>query len=804
MKLNELYDNYIIDKAGEEVSSEFRLFTKKVIQKIKDNPKITKKQMKKLARQTPLSYRNLGNIIDTSLIMSPIVNYLGLSKQERKSKATQNIRKQVGLLTRNLGVSLKKPQEVVNKAYSIVVDRNTNVEASSALHRDFDSFLNSVDPQRKDLLSSTSEKMKKYSKLYKENFTQEIFENYNDMIKGGLSRQDAVMQTLNKRDFKNRDEVKYFLETQAHETYENAKNIVAKEQGLKYKYWRTQRDSRVRRSHQLLDGKIIKQDEKFKVGSSFASIPGDSDLPIGERINCRCGLEYSFVPRGSRKGYEINEGNKYEPPSSIPSILSTNNPDEFRTGKRKIPNGYFTDGYSIYDRKNPEKEIVNVKNFDINKIKRLPINYIKETGEVERYNSIRQEIQDIRLKIGKEKNPINQKKLRKEFQLKREELNKVDYKTEVVDETGWVYEYIQEGKYVPGLDPIIPDEWVQAKYEERRAQNPWKKSYTGNPNLIFEKIDKYYKEGMKPTDFQSEIQEDFLNIIEEQNFDKPPKIISIDELRNKNNKGHILVRGTTSKRYRETTLKYREDFLSGDFFLNNIGGAAYGRGLYTAISYDGVDGNPEDGSFFSLYKSASNTAIRYGAGLAGQREKQGIVDIMHIPKNAKTINEIDVFELKDKTARDYAGLKRKDYVEYDNNAGTIRDIIFNKAEIDDVDVYGESYLSEFERENLEEETKRLEKRIIESVGEEKYKEFTRVYEVEETFKRIDNGVFAAAAGYDAIKVRRRNYLVVLNRSKLEVVDDEKVNPGKTIKMGSLMTALEYIAKETDDIGWVNR
>lgn len=796
MKLNEIYDNYMIDKAGEEVSSEFRLFTKRVMQQIKDNPKITKRQMKKLARKTPLSYKRLGNIIDTSLIISPIVNYLGLSKQERKSKATRHIRKQVGLLTRNLGVNLKKPQNVVNKAYSVVVERNKNKNMGSSLHKDFDAFLNSVDPQRQELLAQTSEKMKKYSKLYKENFTQEIFENYNDMIKGGLSRQDAVLQTLNKRDFRNRDEVKRFLETQAHETYENAKSLVAKEQGLKYKYWRTQRDSRVRRSHQLLDGKIIKQDEKFKLGNSFASVPGDSSLPIGERINCRCGLEYSFVPRGSRKGYEIFEGKKYEPPSSIPAILATTNPNEFRTSKRKTIHDYYTDGYSIYDRNNPEKEVVNVKNLDINRLKRMPIEYVEETGEVERHNSLVNEIKTLRKEASNESDQEKKNEILERLNSKRREIKKVDYDKKLVKKTGWVLDKTRKGVHT-SIDPVIPDDWVQAKYEERRALNTWKKSYNGDPNIIFKKIDQYYKEGIKPTEFQDKIQKDFLDIVKEQNFDKPPKIITLDELRNKNNKGHVLVRGTTSRKHRETTIKYREDFLSGDFFLNNIGGAAHGRGLYTAVAYDGVDGNPEDGSFFSLYKSASNTAIRYGAGLAGQRENQGIVDIMHLPKNAKTINEFDVYELKNQTARDYVGLKRKDYAEYERNKKDIEDIIWDREA-------SSNYISDFEREREIERANFTEKRVIERIGEEKYKYYTKVYEVEETFKRVDNGVFAAAAGYDAIKVRRNNYIVVLNRSKLEVVDDEVATPDKLIKMGPLMTSLEYMAKEVDDIGFIDR
>jgi HK97 family phage portal protein len=62
------------------------------------------------------------------------------------------------------------------------------------------------------------------------------------------------------------------------------------------KVWVSSRDSRVRDTHEDIDGAIVNMDEKFKVGKAYLSFPGDQEAEAPEEtINCRCTLSYRVI-----------------------------------------------------------------------------------------------------------------------------------------------------------------------------------------------------------------------------------------------------------------------------------------------------------------------------------------------------------------------------------------------------------------------------------------------------------------------------------------------------------------------------
>ena len=61
----------------------------------------------------------------------------------------------------------------------------------------------------------------------------------------------------------------------------------AKERGAVKKRWRTERDNRVRLTHQMVDGKTISLDGMFHVGEALMRFPGDFFYSIRESENCR-------------------------------------------------------------------------------------------------------------------------------------------------------------------------------------------------------------------------------------------------------------------------------------------------------------------------------------------------------------------------------------------------------------------------------------------------------------------------------------------------------------------------------------
>lgn len=86
--------------------------------------------------------------------------------------------------------------------------------------------------------------------------------------------------------------VRRLVDTQVHSNAELAKRVHAEQQGYTKKMWVTQRDSKVRTSHNRVNGTTIGINEMFQLDGGMARYPSDRDLPPRERMNCRCFLVY--------------------------------------------------------------------------------------------------------------------------------------------------------------------------------------------------------------------------------------------------------------------------------------------------------------------------------------------------------------------------------------------------------------------------------------------------------------------------------------------------------------------------------
>lgn len=67
-------------------------------------------------------------------------------------------------------------------------------------------------------------------------------------------------------------------------------SVAAKRPGAR-KRWLTEKDERVRRTHNLVDGDTLPVNVPFLVGGYPMMYPGDPLGPPDEVLNCRCGLE---------------------------------------------------------------------------------------------------------------------------------------------------------------------------------------------------------------------------------------------------------------------------------------------------------------------------------------------------------------------------------------------------------------------------------------------------------------------------------------------------------------------------------
>lgn len=101
-----------------------------------------------------------------------------------------------------------------------------------------------------------------------------------------------ISTELKKKFGDNNSRLERILDTETHRQNELVKEVVARDQGFKWKIWNTQRDSKVRASHARLDRKRIRIKSMFNVGGHKAPHPGAAVLPPQESIRCRCFLTF--------------------------------------------------------------------------------------------------------------------------------------------------------------------------------------------------------------------------------------------------------------------------------------------------------------------------------------------------------------------------------------------------------------------------------------------------------------------------------------------------------------------------------
>lgn len=68
----------------------------------------------------------------------------------------------------------------------------------------------------------------------------------------------------------------------------------SKQVGATSKTWVSNKDSKVRTEHRLLDGDTVEMGGNFKVAGQEIRFPGDPLAPIGLTANCRCRLRFSI------------------------------------------------------------------------------------------------------------------------------------------------------------------------------------------------------------------------------------------------------------------------------------------------------------------------------------------------------------------------------------------------------------------------------------------------------------------------------------------------------------------------------
>lgn len=244
-------------------------------------------------------------------------------------------------------------------------------------------------------------------------------------------------------------------------------------------------------------------------------------------------------------------------------------------------------------------------------------------------------------------------------------------------------------------------------------------------------------------------------LIEGMQFDRPPKIITEDTLKKNliNNKGLLVVRGyaaTTEERLNF----FRKNMEEGDFYIDNSGGAMFGRGMYSAVSMTNEDttGWSEEGM---------STALKYAT--TDEEESYGQIDVMYIPNTFKIMSRADEKRFKE---------------------GKILEALINDKN-EEVSKYGEltkkinvleEKINQLTGQEPQEEAnsliipiRKLRKERMLYVNEDAVVDAKILYQAKYNFQ--DASITALHNGFDGYFAADNDYLVILNRSKVELLDN---------------------------------
>jgi hypothetical protein len=510
--------------------------------------------------------------------------------------------------------------------------------------------------------------------------------------------------------------VQRILETELHEQAERTKLETSKFMQYTHKEWNTQRDERVRKTkfHTTVDRKRIPIDSNFKGGGFEAEYPGDIKLPPGERINCRCYIVYFNDPKEKVK----------RTPITVPPTVAPDPPEA------RVDNGRGTER-------------------DNNRI------YNKETGQ---------------LLISKS-----------DIDIKRTEIDyDIDGKKVVMN--------------VSYLDPVsrrtipVPKEWLDDILEQRKIEAQTQPAKNADPEIAKEykkELDNLFEttpddpninEKIRTVSYErNQIQDKmFDKSIEGYGYDAPPKLISREDFEKKaaSDEGRIVIRGYTANTPEQVDL-YRRQMESGEFYLANTGGNAYGKGMYSATVKLGGDEKVNK----DLLREGIMTGEQYTAAF---KPENAHLDIMYLPKDFKILKETEIDDIKHGYYVEALRRQTKD----DEYANLIEKNYQLKMKLNQNIPYEEKKIIEKEKFELEIKLKedRFQKyRDIKDLNETKYinmrNETVALLEGADGYSANRNTFFEGGS----VSHRTETYTIILNRSKVQLLDNRGENADDSLK-----------------------
>ena len=297
-KLNQRFEQEFYKAVDEMTRKHVEKDVRKIKKSLRSSKKLTPRRAKRLAKQAKFDTSITRKINDLSALVAPVINYTSQAKNVRSSD-NKHVKRLMRQAVKLAGSDIANPHKYVKRCMYSLEHIESGKAVGGRAHYNFIEYLNTVDGERKKREEKAYFNVEKsYSQRFGKKMDR-VMSAYRMSVDYGESHMDAILKATEHLNLEQAD--LNFIASWAHNDIEAWKKTNAEQNNLNYKYWRTQRDVRVRHSHAILDGDIIKRDEKFNVGGYEADLPGDESLPPEESFNCRCTIEWSFVPRGTRE-----------------------------------------------------------------------------------------------------------------------------------------------------------------------------------------------------------------------------------------------------------------------------------------------------------------------------------------------------------------------------------------------------------------------------------------------------------------------------------------------------------------------
>ena len=280
-KIDQINDAFI-KVLTEENATQYVKYIKSIRkQMIDDIENLDANRVKQIIKSAEI---NIDNIVLLFTLQSAIL--LVLDKSKPKKTLDPSLFPIIALVGM---YSLKRPERFVRKVSKLVKGTGLNErdKKAQAIIKGFKKDNTKVLKDARKIARNQLDRS-----ILKSKTSKNMQKDLHNMIKEKKSIKE-IKNTL-VRKYNSLSNVERALDTELHAQSEYVRRVHSEALGYTHKTWKTQFDSRVRKTH--FHNGVVNQrvpiGSDFRAGGLRAEQPGDTQLPPSDRIRCRCYLVY--------------------------------------------------------------------------------------------------------------------------------------------------------------------------------------------------------------------------------------------------------------------------------------------------------------------------------------------------------------------------------------------------------------------------------------------------------------------------------------------------------------------------------